>query len=323
MAQVRKRVLLSTLGSHDVVDTYLALISRASAGEYADKQWAVMMGERNCGKGLLQEMNEGAWGPYVNPVNSGVFLVQNFASGDAAKAMSWAMDCEHKRQTYTNEVKCDVGNRAIKMDGNMIKNFQSGGDAMSGRKNYNNERTFRVATTLIMNCNDLPEVSPRDALSTMIMLRFPFKFVPQADLEATPLPFFRLRDGALKTEFCKRDDVINAFTWLVIDAYADHPVVPCASVREDTLEYLEDAGDDLAFMARSFVVTRDRNDFLLNHELKAIFRARGVSAPIWKGRLKRMGAFPDNVCCVSGVRHGAGFMGVKLVSEELVAVPSL
>ncbi len=321
LAEVRERLLLSTLADEDVVDTYLALMARATAGEFVDKQWAVMMGERNCGKGLLQDMNEYAWGPYVNTLNSGAFLVQNFASGDAAKAMSWALDCEHRRQTYTNEVKCEVGNRAIKLDGNMLKSFQSGGDTMSARKNYSDERAFRVATKLVMNCNDLPEVSPRDALSTMIMVRFPYKFVTQEQLEAAPLPFYRLRDDALKTEFCMRDDVIDAFIWLVIDAYADHRVVPCASVREDTQEYLEDAGDDLVFMARSFVVTRDRNDFLLNHDLKAIFRARGVSAPIWKGRLKRMGAFPDRDCFVGGQWHGAGFMGVKLVTGGGMAMP--
>ena len=319
IAEVRERLLLSTLGSEDVVDTYLALMARATAGEYADKQWAIMMGERNCGKGLLQEINQAAWGPYVNTVNSGAFLLQNFASGDAAKGMSWAVDCQHKRQTYCNEVKCEAGNRAIKLDGNLLKSFQSGGDTMSGRKNYGNEREFRVATKLIMNVNDLPEVSPRDALSTVTMFKFPYKFVSQEEIVATPLPFFRLHDDALKNELCLRPDVLDAFTWLVIDAYTDHRVVPCASVLQDTKGFLEAAGDDLTFMAHCFVVTGDRKDFVLNRDLKPIFRARNVSAAIWKDRLKRMGAYPDKDCFV-GRWHGAGFMCIKLVPEAVSAM---
>ena len=89
----------------------------ATAGMYTDKQWAVMLGERDSGKGVLQVVNERAYGPYVNTVNANAFLLQQFASGDAAKSLSWAMDCEFKRQTYTNEVKCDAGSRSIKLDG--------------------------------------------------------------------------------------------------------------------------------------------------------------------------------------------------------------
>jgi hypothetical protein len=72
--EVRSRLLLSTLGDEAVVDTYLALVARALAAAIADKQWAVMLGERNCGKGLIQEMNEHAFDLYVNTVNANAFL---------------------------------------------------------------------------------------------------------------------------------------------------------------------------------------------------------------------------------------------------------
>ena len=51
--------------SRYTIRTYLELMARATAGEYGDKQWAMMLGERNSGKGLLQEMNLLAFGPYV------------------------------------------------------------------------------------------------------------------------------------------------------------------------------------------------------------------------------------------------------------------
>ena len=192
MAEVRSRILVSTLDSEEVVDTYLDFIARATAGEYADKQWGVMLGERNCGKGLLQEINESTWGPYVSGTS---------------------MSCEHTRQTYTNDVD--------------LKTFQSNG-AMKNQR--------YITTKLIMNLNEMPDDSPKEALSNMIIIKFPFKFVAAHELEQDPLPFFRARDDSIKTEYCKRPDVIDAFTWLVIDAYKDHPV------KADTMGFLDDAG---------------------------------------------------------------------------------
>jgi phage/plasmid-associated DNA primase len=213
MSQVRQKLLLNTLGTDDVIDTYLRLIARAIAGEFTDKQWGVMIGGRNSGKGVLQGINESTWGPYVNTVTANTFLFQKYNNNDAAKSMSWAMDCEYCRLTYTNNVKCE------KLDGNRIKDFQSGGDAMSARKNHKDERTFRIASKLIMNANAIPKVSPKDACSTMVLIKFPFEFVSPGDAPLEINVPFKVRDDTLKTEYCLRDDVIDAWTYLVIDAY--------------------------------------------------------------------------------------------------------
>ena len=57
LSEVRERLLTTTLGSEDMVRTYLQTIARATAGMYTDKQWVVNMGERNSGKGVVQVMN--------------------------------------------------------------------------------------------------------------------------------------------------------------------------------------------------------------------------------------------------------------------------
>ena len=324
MDEVRERLLMSTLGDAEVAQTYLELIARATAGEYTDKQFGIMLGERNCGKGLVQEVNGAAWGPYVNTVNANAFLLQQYASGDAAKSLSWAIDCEYARQTYTNEVKCETGSRSIKLDGNLLKSFQSGGDVMSARKNHQDERSFRVATKLIMNMNDIPEVTPRDAVSTLVLIKFPFKFVAaeelraaeEASLETSAPMFFRPRDDTLKTEFLKRPEVIDAFTWLVVEAYRDGPVVPCASVRQDTLEYRGDIGDDLLLVLNTFKVTRawDTDCVTLN-QVKDFAKEHQISYGITRDRLVKMGGRLDNNCRISGVRYGRGILGVKMVTE--------
>jgi hypothetical protein len=319
-AELRERVLESTLGAADRIETYLALLARATAGEYGDKQFVAAMGERNSGKGLVQELNQSSWECYVNTVNANAFLLQQNASSDAAKSLSWALDCEYARQTYTNEVKCDASSKTIKLDGNLLKSFQSGGDVMSARKNFKDERTFRVSTKLIMNLNDIPSVTPRDAVSTMVLLKFPHKFVSAQELESSSaLPYYRLRDESLKNDFIKRADVIAAFTWMVIDAYRPHPVVPCASILEDTMEYREDIGDDVAVMSRCFKVTGNREDFVLTKQLDRVARGNGMSVTALKDRLGKMGGMRDNNCSVRGRRNGRGFMGVRLLEAALEA----
>jgi len=322
-AELTERVLLSTLGTKEKVETYLALIARATAGEYADKQWAIFFGTRNSGKGLLQLMNEDAFGPYVNTVNANAFLLQQNAPADAAKALSWALDCEYARQTYTNEVKCDSTSRSIKLDGNLLKSFQSGGDAMSARKNHVDERTFRVATKLIMNLNDIPTVTPRDAMSTVVLLKFPYKFVAAEDLsETSRLLYYRPRDETLKTSFVRRSEVVAAFTWMVIDAYLPSSVVVCDEVREDTAEYREDIGDSESVMTRFFKVTGVRNDFVLVKDVEAVATRAGMSLTVVKDHLKKMGGIRDNNCRAGSVRHGRGFLGVRLIESPSAAPPS-
>ncbi len=316
LADVRERLLLSTLGSADVVDTYLQLTARATAGEYADKQWMIMFGERNCGKGLLQDGQEAAWGPYVNTVNANAFLLQQYTSGDAAKSMSWALDCEYTRQTYTNEVKCDDESKSIKLDGNLLKSFQSGGDVLSARKNHKDERSFRVASRLIMNMNDIPEVSPLDAVSTLVLIKFPFKFVAPEEMEEDSPSFFRKRDDSIKTTYIKRPEVVDALTWLVIDAYTDSPVVPCSTIKDATVSYREDVGDDLMLMVKNFKITNNKDDIVYSSDLRLFVKLHKIgSYNKAKSRLERLGAIPDKNCCVDGVVGGRGFRYVKMVCE--------
>jgi len=153
LEEVSKKVLLSTLGNRGYVKTYLETIARAMAGNQ-EQCAAIMLGERNSGKSLLQSINESAWGPYVNTFGSNV------------------TNCEFRRQTYADKY-----------------------DSCTAIKSF-----------VIMNLNDLPPVYPHSAL--LSLFKFPFKFVP----------FFRVADPELKTQYCTRDDVINAFIWLVVGA---------------------------------------------------------------------------------------------------------
>ncbi|GAX85721.1 hypothetical protein CEUSTIGMA_g13136.t1 [Chlamydomonas eustigma] len=91
------------------------------------------------------------------------------------------------------------------------------------------------------------------------------------------LSCLRKRDDSLKTSLFTRDDVLDAFTWLVIDAYRDGSVTPCESVMEDTLGYREDVGDDLVMMSKMFEVTHNQEDFVLMKDLDNMLRKNPIN----------------------------------------------
>eukprot|EP00798_Chlamydomonas_sp_ICE-L_P026640 gene26640-biopygen3065 len=314
LQDVMDKLLKSTLGTAGKVDTYLQMIARAMAGEYKDKNWAVMIGERNSGKGLLQTINQNAFGPYVNTIDSSQLMLN--ASATDVKAQSWVIDCEFSRQTYTNEVKIDAGNSRVKLDGGLIKKFQSGGDVIKARRNYENEREVRTASRLFMNLNEMPQISAVDVLEQAIVFEFPFKFVTPGQGGSIPwLPFYRESDPSMKV-YCGRADVIDAFTWLVLDAHRSSPVQMSSDVQRETYRLRVDEGDELVLVNQYFSVTDSATDIVLLKDINAFARDFKMNKKTLQTRLEKMGAIPDTNCSVAGVRGGRGFKNLVFFTPD-------
>eukprot|EP00798_Chlamydomonas_sp_ICE-L_P010890 gene10890-biopygen10955 len=296
LEHVKEKVLASTLGEEGRVKTYLQMIARSMAGKLGDKTWVMLIGERNSGKGLLQALNERAWGKYVNTIDSSVLMLNNFAND--VKSQAWMIECEFTRQTYTNEIKVDPGNRHIKLDGGLIKKFQSGGDVLKARQLYENERALKSASRLFMNLNDLPEISSADALDTVVVIEFPHKFVkPENVEEGGWLKFFRPADPELKDGFCAREDVMEAFIWLVIDAFDDGAAALEISdvVKRDTERLRMEEGDELSLIKAHFKITNDLADVVTVADVNAFAKDNKMNKRGLRGRLDKMGAVPDRM----------------------------
>eukprot|EP00798_Chlamydomonas_sp_ICE-L_P016639 gene16639-biopygen25577 len=293
LEHVKEKVLVSTLGEEGRVNTYLQMIARSMAGKHGDKQWGMLIGERNSGKGLLQALNERAWGQYVNTIDSSVLMLNNFTND--VKSQGWMIECEFTRQTYTNEIKVDPGNKHIKLDGGLIKKFQSGGDVLKARQLYENEKALKSASRLFMNLNDLPEISAVDALDTVVVIEFPHKFVNPKDVdEAKWLKFFRPADPSLKDGFCAREDVRDAFIWLVIDAFdQEQPLKISDVVRRDTEKLRMDEGDELSLINAHFRMTTNLTDVVAVADVNEFAKDNKMNKRGLRGRLEKMGAVPD------------------------------
>eukprot|EP00798_Chlamydomonas_sp_ICE-L_P023841 gene23841-biopygen18358 len=285
LEHVKEKVLISTLGEEGRVNTYLQMIARTMAGKHGDKNWGMMIGERNSGKGLLQALNERAWGQYVNTIDSSVLMLNNFTND--VKSQGWMIECEFTRQTYTNEIKVDPGNKHIKLDGGLIKKFQSGGDVLKARQLYENERALKSASRLFMNLNDLPEISAVDALDTVVVIEFPHKFVNPKDVDdARWLKFFRPEDPSLKDGFCAREDVRDAFIWLVIDAFdQEQPLKISDVVSRDTEKLRMDEGDELSLINAHFKITKDLADVVTVADVNEFAKDKKMKTRGLRGRL--------------------------------------
>lgn len=320
IAELRAKVFGTIFACEDDIDCFLQHIARAMAGRVKDKHWVVCLSGRNSGKGVLTALNEACWKAYTTMVISESFLMSRSTGGDEAKKLSWLLNCEFPRLIFTNEMKVDTSDSKLCLDGNIIKGkMASGGDRLMARRNFKDEVQFRIQGRLFVWCNDLPPITPADAMSTMHKFNFPHEFV--AELSPDPSDprrkFQRLKDEDIK-EYCQQEDVAEAYTWMVIDAYLQHEVVPSANVKDETVSFIDDSADEWSALKRVFIVTERKDDVVTSSRAAQVAKSLklNVSPQKLKDLLIKLGAKPSMHIVVEGKRT-RGFTGVTVLESEL------
>jgi hypothetical protein len=249
----------------------LNFYSRAMAGHVEDKVWGLFIGSRNCGKGVLENFFKQTFQRYITTVNAEVFLCERVSDGaDSAKKLSWMLDLEFSRLTFTQECKFDNTNKNVKIDGNKIKKLASGGDTINARKNFKDEREFKTQTTLTFNANDFPPISPQDTMETCTSFSSTkqFKtidFINQRKEEGAldlELNMYDIADAEIKSK-CSNILWTNSLIHLMMDNYVSKPVIFIN-------KFLDDNNDTnlITKILSSFEVTKNKEDKITNEELK-------------------------------------------------------
>ncbi len=138
---------------------FLHRLARIIAGHILDKRWILYQGFRNCGKGTITDLLHNSFEGYIKETNIENFILKK-TQGEASKSNSWIIDYEFKRLAIAQEIST-IEKEYI--NGGMIKKFCSGGDYMEARKNFKDEYEFRIQSSLMICCNDIPEIKPSDA----------------------------------------------------------------------------------------------------------------------------------------------------------------
>ena len=316
---------------------FLAHVARALAGKYTDKQWLILQGPRNSGKGVLQELTRAAFGPYVATINANELMMDSGPGGSgAAKQLSWLLDVAHARIIITNEISMDMSDRKCKLDGNKIKGtFSSGGDPKQVRQNYTNEETVIPEGRLFMMCNDLPPITPPDALETHHLLRTDFQYVKPGDdvrdngddtvddnceplSDTTRIPCNRrVGDNNLKMQ-CRQPHVARAFMHMVFDEYRDSEVVPSRHVAKQTRDFRVDSMTEKDTLKHLIQYTGLKTDRLTNDEIMEQMQLKRVNINKLgiRGVMEEMGAnFDNKKARSSDAGRSWGWSGVRFRCE--------
>ena len=240
---------------------YFYRLARALAGHIEDKIWILNKGSRNCGKGVFAKLLKSGFDALVGAFNAGCFTKKKFENNDDAKALSWVVGVRNKRLIISNEI-----DENTMINGIMLKKLANGGnDTIVGRTNNKDEMEFIPQFTLMFNCNNIKGIDPVDAYKTCEQFIWKRQFVNKEEL-IKGQDFLREKDINIDA-FISRDDIIDAFSWLILDAYADYmPVPDCVLYSNE--ELIEDVPITLeTLVVRHFKKTDNADDKLFTTDI--------------------------------------------------------
>ena len=252
---------------------YKQVLARAIAGEIYDKNFFIVIGDGNSGKGTNTDGLVGAFGNFTDNVNAGSFSKK--VGEDQAKARSWMVKLKNTRIAYANEVSMDAS-----LDASVIKTISSGGDPITGRQNYGDECTFRLQTTAIFFVNDMPKVKGQDEATTnrLKFIETSYSYL-NGDLYESQKknPNVRRADTNLKSVWMKRKDVLEAYASLVVKAYEEEEPVAPVRVVEESREWTasDNIGDKFGEL---FEATGNEHDTLTPTDVTKIAGKCGILA---------------------------------------------
>jgi hypothetical protein len=267
-------------------DKILKFFSRAAAGEIYDKLWAKLIGNRNSGKGVIEELFTYSLGNYVNSINSNTFLLNNGNNAGTEDPLkySWLFDVEFSRIVFSQEFRYNKKNTNNIVDGTTIKEtFGSGGDRKTARKIYEQPRKIQTDGTLFIMCNDLPEIYPADTLEMCLSFNTTIQFVNQDFYnnlvkKKTPkavLNQYKIGDNKIKSKV-ENIEWRDALIHLLLDYYRDEPVM------RDDINELDDTPDLSTILMNNFQITQNKKDIITNDALDEWWRLSDVNVSLQK-----------------------------------------
>lgn len=292
MAEI-KTSIFDTLFGLDAT-TALQMLARNVAGHWGDKVFSAYMGNRDCGKGVLQKLNSQALGTYIQSIDVANLVCVRAVKCDNAKEKSWALPLEFARITFGQESSdADV---QTKYNGNIIKSLCSGTDSHKARKLYANIQEFKVQSSIMLLANDQMLIEPADTWEKGFKFSSTIQFKTQQFIDAKraagacelAMAMYRVGDDSILSR-CSSNEWKYAYIHLLIEHYSKNKVAKVKKIDEEDVEItLRDQ------ILESFTITPRHMHKVTNDTLKHWMSEKNIKCSATKlhTELKSMGCSP-------------------------------
>lgn len=278
---------------------FLQWCSRCLAGDYTDKSWAVGLGNRNCGKGVLTGLFNVSFGEYCRAFNAEELVVCRMGAGDVAKKLGWLIPFEYTRLNISNELKThDDKDRKLKLDGNAVKSVASGGDTKTARLNFKDEQQFKCQGSMFLMMNEMLEMQPADALENVVTFNFNSEFktkLTEEDIKNNSIknnPYkIQIADPKIKETIEQNEKYQLAFVKIILRNYIDtKPDIP-EEIKELNDDLHDTSDTTIEILKESFEFTKNVNDIMTVGDVNKILNdnCKRVSKSAFKLAVNRIG----------------------------------
>lgn len=255
-----------------------------------------------------------AFEDYVLEFNAKCLIYNKFGNPEPAKALSWVVDKKDARIIISNEID---GDENTILNGAFIKTLASGGDAMKGRRLYENTQSFIPQFTMFLYYNKFYDVEPKDATENLVQFEYKSKFVSQEKLIPN-IPFLKLKDDNIK-QFIKEDRIIDAYTFYILNAFSNPRMTIPQSIKNSVeINSGEKEMTSEQFVIKNFITTNNDKDKIHTEKINTILSNNGYKLNLVEtGRLINgigLGKYNKN-CNVNSSRK-AGFDYIKFIGTE-------
>jgi len=267
-------------------------LARMTAGHVESKEWMMLLGDRNSGKGIITLLFELGFTSYITSTLSNNFVATKKMGGtDASKLYSWMDKFDFSRICFINEIANEIdaqGNHIVKFDSEIIKKLTSGGDKIQCRNNFTNERSFHIQCGFVMCCNDEPIFTSNDAKDYLIKFDMPCRFLTDEKYNSmsdkNKTQFIRkVADPDIKTVFCQEKSVIDSFINLIFEAYTWQVECPELILNE---QMEDESENDYSAVLDLFTKTECEDDRLTTIDIYNTCKAKKI--PFTKDKISKI-----------------------------------
>lgn len=209
-------------------DYFLETMGRAIALGGADKQYSIVIGSTNSGKGVNTKMTRNALGEFYQNFNTGNLLRKGKVMGEDERKWAWVVkiwDCriaignEFEMNTEDGTGKFGKQKEIVPINCGMIKTLVSKGDEIQARLLYCNPITIHNQAYIFVYANDFPPVSGADeAFVERTNVIYQDRGSSPNITEENETHFPAAKDDTLD-EFVDREDVANAYIAVMCEYY--------------------------------------------------------------------------------------------------------